>query len=127
MLRQRDPREVLRQRERSLREGRRRLQHSWQATAQQIESARLQAEGLRERLISLAGRGLRERAGGLQGRAVRLSSLAPEQTLKRGYSICLDGSGGGIIRGADQARKGQPVRVVLAAGRLEATVDEAIP
>jgi len=127
MLRQRDPREVLRQRERSLAEGRRRLQRSWQATAQRIETARLQAGGLRERLVSLAGRGLRERAAGLQGRAVRLSSLAPEQTLKRGYSICLDGSGGGIIRGADQARKGQPVRVVLAAGRLEATVDEAIP
>jgi len=127
MLRQRDPREVLRQRERSLAEGRRRLQRSWQATAQRIETARLQAAGLRERLISLAGRGLRERAGGLQGRAVRLSSLAPEQTLKRGYSICLDGSGGGIIRGADEAHKGQPVSVVLAAGRLEATVDEAIP
>src|SRR2546426_6828696 len=90
MLHQRDPREVLRQRERSLAEGRRRLQRSWQATAQRIETARLQAVGLRERLTSLAGRGLRERAGGLQGRAVRLSSLAPEQTLKRGYSICLD-------------------------------------
>jgi exodeoxyribonuclease VII large subunit len=127
MLRQRDPREVLRQRERSLEEGRRRLQRSWQATAQRIETARLQAEGLRERVVSLAGRGMRERAGGLQSRAVRLSSLAPEQTLKRGYSICLDGGGGGIIRSADQAHQGQPVRVLLAAGRLEATVDEAVP
>ena len=70
---------------------------------------------------------MRERTGGLQSRAARLSSLAPEQTLKRGYSICLDGSGGQIIRGADQARKGQPVKVLLSAGRLEATVDEAIP
>jgi exodeoxyribonuclease VII large subunit len=127
MLRQRDPREVLRQRERSLREARRRLQRSWQGTAQRILTARLQAAGLRERIVSLAERGMRERAGGLQGRAVRLSSLAPEQTLKRGYSICVDGGDGGIIRGADQARKGQPVRVLLAAGRLEATVDEAIP
>ena len=33
----------------------------------------------------------------------------------------------GIIRSAEQARKGQPVKVLLAAGRLEATVDEAIP
>ena len=127
MLRQRDPREVLRQRERSLREARRRLQRSWQGTAQRILTARLQAAGLRERIVSLAERGMRERAGGLQGRAVRLSSLAPEQTLKRGYSICVDGGDGGIIRGADQARKGQPVKVLLAAGRLEATVDEAIP
>jgi exodeoxyribonuclease VII large subunit len=70
---------------------------------------------------------VRERASALQSRAARLSSLAPEQTLKRGYSITLDANGGGIIRGADQARKGQPVRVLLSAGRLEATIDEAIP
>jgi exodeoxyribonuclease VII large subunit len=127
MLRQRDPREVLRQRERSLQESRRRLQRIWQVTARRIETGRLQNNGLRERLIGLTGRGVRERTDGLQSRAVRLSSLAPEQTLKRGYSICLDGSGGGIIRGADQARKGQPVKVLLSAGRLEATVDEAIP
>jgi exodeoxyribonuclease VII large subunit len=127
MLRQRDPREVLRQRERSLQEGRRRLQRSWLATAQRIEAGRSLAESLRERIVDLASRGVRERAGGLQSRATRLSSLAPEQTLKRGYSICLDGSGGGIIHTADQARKGQPVKVLLSAGRLEATVDEAIP
>ena len=28
---------------------------------------------------------------------------------------------------SSQARKGQPVRVLLATGRLEATIDEAIP
>jgi exodeoxyribonuclease VII large subunit len=127
MLRQRDPREVLRQRERSLEECRRRLQRTWQVIAIRIETGRLGKDGLRERLVALAGRGVRERASSLQSRAARLSSLAPEQTLKRGYSITLDANGGGIIRGADQARKGQPVKVLLAAGRLEATVDEAIP
>jgi exodeoxyribonuclease VII large subunit len=127
MLRQRDPREVLRQRERLLEECRRRLQRTWQATAQRIETGRLGRNSLRERLVALAGRGVRERAGALQSRGARLSSLAPEQTLKRGYSITLDASGGGIIRSAEQARKGQPVEVLLSAGRLEATVDEAIP
>jgi exodeoxyribonuclease VII large subunit len=127
MLRQRDPREVLRQRERSLEESRRRLQRNWQVIASRIETGRLGKDGLRERVVALAARGVRERASGLQSRAARLSSLAPEQTLKRGYSITLDANGGGIIRGADQARKGQPVKVLLAAGRLEATVDEAIP
>ncbi|HKV30018.1 MAG TPA: exodeoxyribonuclease VII large subunit [Candidatus Dormibacteraeota bacterium] len=127
MLRQRDPREVLRQRERSLEECRRRLQRSWQVIASRIETGRLGKDGLRERLVALAGRGVRERASSLQSRAARLSSLAPEQTLKRGYSITLDVNGGGIIRGVDQARKGQRVKVLLAAGRLEATVDEAIP
>ena len=127
MLRQRDPREVLRQRERSLEECRRRLQRSWQAMASRIETGRLGKDSLRERLVALAGRGVRERAGSLQSRGVRLSSLAPEQTLKRGYSITLDAGGGGIIRGAEQARKGQSVKVLLSAGRLEATVDEAVP
>jgi exodeoxyribonuclease VII large subunit len=127
MLRQRDPREVLRQRERSLEECRRRLQRTWQVIASRIETGRLGKDGLRERLVALASRGVRERASSLQSRAARLSSLAPEQTLKRGYSITLDANGGGIIRGADQARKGQSVKVLLAAGRLEATIDEAIP
>jgi len=127
MLRQREPREVWRQRERALQESRRRLERSEEATHQRIDLARRQAQSLRERLLSLAGRGVRERAGALESRAARLSSLAPEQTLKRGYSITLDEHGGAIIRDADQARKGQPVRVLLAAGRLEATVDEAIP
>jgi exodeoxyribonuclease VII large subunit len=127
MLRQRDPREVLRQRERSLEECRRRLQRTWQVIASRIETGRVGRDGLRERLVALAGRGVRERANNLQSRAARLSSLAPEQTLKRGYSITLDANGGGIIRAAEQARKGQPLRVLLAAGRLEATVDEAIP
>jgi exodeoxyribonuclease VII large subunit len=127
MLRQREPREVWRQRERALQESRRRLQRSEEATHRRIDLGRQQAQSLRERLRGLAGRGVRERAGALESRSARLSSLAPEQTLKRGYSITTDARGGAIIRDADQARKGQPVRVLLAAGRLEATVDEAIP
>lgn len=127
MLRQRDPREVLRQRERSLEECRRRLARSWQLTSQRIETGRLGKDSLRERLVGLASRGVRERRNGLQSRGTRLSSLAPEQTLKRGYSITLDANSGGIIRDADQARQGQSVKVLLSAGRLEATIDEAIP
>jgi exodeoxyribonuclease VII large subunit len=127
MLRQRDPREVLRQRERSLEESRRRLQRTLQGVAQRLETGRLAKDSLRERLVALATRGVRERASGLESRGTRLTSLAPEQTLKRGYSITEDASGGGIIRAADQARKGQAVKVLLAAGRLEATIDEAIP
>jgi len=126
MLRQRDPREVLRHRERSLLDCRRRLTQAKDATAQRIATSRVQTEGLRERLVGLAGRGLRERVGALQSRSVRLGSLAPEQTLKRGYSICVDMVTGSIIREAAQSRRGQPVKVLLSAGRLHATVDEAV-
>ena len=127
MLRQRDPREVWRQRERSLQECRRRLTHARELTAQRMAGARLQIGGLRDRLIGLGERGVRERLRNLESRAARLTALAPEQTLKRGYSICVDGQDGGIIREAGQARQGQPVNVLLSAGRLEATVDQVIP
>ena len=126
MLRQRDPREVLRHRERALVDCRRRLARTYDATAQRIATNRLQAEGLREGLVGLAGRGLRERAGALQSRSARLIALAPEQTLKRGYSITVDAASGSIIRAAVQSRRGQAVRVLLSAGRLDATVDEAV-
>jgi len=126
MLHQRDPLEVLRHRERALLDCRRRLARTHDATARRIATHRLQAAELRERLVGLAGRGLRERAGALQSRSARLGTLAPEQTLKRGYSICVDTATGSIIRKADQSRRGQPVKVLLSAGRLEATVDEAI-
>jgi exodeoxyribonuclease VII large subunit len=126
MLRQRDPREVLRHGERALLESRRRLGQSAEVISRRIAGARLQTEGLRERLLGLAGRGLRERAGALQSRSARLGTLAPEQTLQRGYSICVDTASGSIIREASQAHRGQPVKVLLAAGRLEATVEEAV-
>jgi len=127
MLRQRDPREVWRQRERALQEGRRRLTRARDGTAQRMAGARLQIGGLRDRLLGLGQRGVRERLRNLESRAARLTALAPEQTLKRGYSICVDGQDGGIIREAEQARQGQPVKVLLSAGRLEATVDQVVP
>src|SRR5437762_8181831 len=127
MLRQRDPREVWRQRDRSLQECRRRLTRAHDLSAQRMATARLQQVGLRDRLIALAERGVRERLRNLESRAARLTALAPEQTLKRGYSICLDGPAGRIIREAAEARQGQPVRVLLSAGRLDATVDQVVP
>src|SRR5256886_4618555 len=60
MLRQRDPREVWRHRERSLQDCRRLLTHARDSTAQRIETGRLGKDGLRERLGPLAARRLRE-------------------------------------------------------------------
>src|SRR5438876_1172103 len=80
MLRQRDPREVWRQRERSLQECRRRLTRAWEMSAQRMATARLQVGGLRDRLIGLGERGLRERLRNLDGRAARLSAIVPVQT-----------------------------------------------
>jgi exodeoxyribonuclease VII large subunit len=125
MLRQRDPREVLRQRERGLQQCRERLHRSLDAIAAGITRGSLQTDQLRQRLVATTERGLRERLAGLSGRASRLSTLAPEQTLKRGYSICLDPVGGAIIRRATETGPGRPIKVMLSAGELEATVDQA--
>ena len=127
MLRQRDPREVLRQRERSLEECRRRLARGRDLTGQRIATGRAEAARIRERLLGLSVRGLRERQSELQSRHARLTALGPQETLKRGYSICLDPMGGGIIREAAQAEAGQPIKVVLSAGHLEVTVDRTEP
>lgn len=126
MLRQRDPREVLRQRERSLDESRRRLGRGHQTTLERVERGREQAGRLRERLIESARRGLRDRQSAMQSKAARLTALGPEETLKRGYSICLDADDRGIIREAGQIDKGRSIEVVLSKGKLEATVDKAL-
>jgi exodeoxyribonuclease VII large subunit len=125
MLRQRDPREVLRQRERSLDECRRRLVRGHQALVERTQRGREQAERLGERVVEAARRGLRDRQAAMQSRAARLTALGPEETLKRGYSICLDAQDGGIIREADQTGPGLAIEVVLSKGKLEAIVSEA--
>jgi exodeoxyribonuclease VII large subunit len=126
MLRQRDPREVLRQRERSLDECRRRLLRGHQATVERTQRGREQAARLGERVVDAVRRGLRDRQSAMQSRAARLTALGPEETLKRGYSICLDAHDGGIIREAGQTGPGLAIEVVLSKGKLEATVREAV-
>jgi exodeoxyribonuclease VII large subunit len=125
MLRQRDPREVLRQRERSLDECRRRLVRGHQALVERTQRGREQAERLGERVVEAARRGLRDRQAAMQSRAARLTALGPEETLKRGYSICLDARDGGVIREAGQTGPGLAIEVVLSKGKLEAIVSEA--
>jgi exodeoxyribonuclease VII large subunit len=124
MLRQRDPREVLRGRERALADCRRRLEQVIVASSRRIESdVRRIAEG-RERLKATVLRALRDCERSLANRRASLNTLGPEQTLNRGYSICLDTASGRVIRAADDAERGQEVRVVLAAGGLDCRVEE---
>jgi len=127
LLRQRDPFEVLRRRERSLDETRRRLELALAGIFQRIDAARTAGQASRERLRVGVDRDLRDRRLALDGRNSRLTALAPEQTLKRGYSICLDGTDGRVIRESAETGAGAMVRVVLGKGQLECTVDEARP
>ena len=124
MLRQRDPREVLRGRERALTDCRRRLEQAIAASSRRIESDALRIAEGRERLKATALRALRDYGRSLENRGSRLRALGPEQTLARGYSICLDSGSGRVVRAAEEARKGQEVKVVLAAGGLDCRVEE---
>ncbi len=127
LLRQRNPAEVLRGRERALKECNRRLVHAVELTSRRIAAGRVRAEGGREQLSTTIARALRDYRRGLENRAARLRALGPEQTLGRGYSICLDGTDGRIIRAAAETEPGREVKVMLAAGRLGCRVEEVTP
>jgi exodeoxyribonuclease VII large subunit len=127
MLRQRDPREVLRLRQRSLADAEARFGRlvAFVQARFALESARV--VGLIDGLTSSASRTVHDRARGLESREQRLHSLGPQETLKRGYSICLDQDGRTVIRDAGQSAPGRQVEVVLAAGRLGCTVERTQP
>jgi exodeoxyribonuclease VII large subunit len=127
MLNQRDPKEVLRGRERGLAECRRRLDRALQTTTRRIESDHLRIGEARDRLKATVSRALRDCERGLENRQARLRALGPEQTLGRGYSICLDAGSGRVIRTAPEAERGQKVKVVLSAGGLQCRVEEVQP
>jgi len=56
----------------------------------------------------------------------RLRALGPQATLDRGYALVLDSQGHPVVR-ADKAKEGQPVRVYLGKGMVEAHLDKAHP
>ena len=127
MLRQRDPREVLRLRHRSLAEADARFGRLVATIHARfgVESVRVAA--LADGMRGAVARGVQDRARAVEAREHRLRSLGPQETLKRGYSICLEEDGRTVVREAAQAAPGRQVEVVLAAGRLDCTVDRSRP
>ncbi len=53
-------------------------------------------------------------------------SLSPDATLKRGFAIVTDATGG-LLTAADQARRAQSLRLRFADGTIAAQVDKAVP
>jgi exodeoxyribonuclease VII large subunit len=74
---------------------------------------------------------LREQAGLLRQRhsvrfdqaRLRLQLLAPENVLRRGYSITMDAVSGAVVRAAGQVQPGQKLRTRLAVGEIESSVE----
>ncbi len=88
---------------------------------QRVDTDRL-AERLHEaQLRSMVGQ--RQRVDTL---AARLTALGPEQTLARGYAIVRDAQGG-VIRQAAPLQPGQPLRLDLADGAAQVSVQKTRP
>jgi exodeoxyribonuclease VII large subunit len=64
-----------------------------------------------------------ERQGRLTAAVGRLRALSPTAVLDRGYAI-VRGTGGSIVRDAEQVAAGDGLQVALGRGTLHATVDE---
>ena len=62
----------------------------------------------------------------LDGAAKRLNALSPLNVLDRGYSITTSNKTGKTVTSSQQVNKGDTVRIRLAKGQLDATVDETI-
>ena len=97
------------------------------ATARALRSRR---EEVRLRETQLQGhqpaRELARRRAHIDHLAARLRALGPQATLDRGYALVLD-SQGHPLREARPELGGQPVRVALSRGALDARVERADP
>jgi exodeoxyribonuclease VII large subunit len=124
LLRQRDPREVLRARQRVLDAAGARLARLVDGMRRRHAMEQARVGGLRDQVASLSRRTLADQRRALEDRGRRLESLGPDATLQRGYSICIDPSNGAVVREAAAAHRGQEVRVVLGVGALDCLVED---
>jgi exodeoxyribonuclease VII large subunit len=88
---------------------------------------------LSERRIDLVARLVRQlesqiklKGEKLDGAAKRLNALSPLNVLDRGYSITTSTKTKKAVTSSKQVKKGDSVRIRLAQGQLDATVDETI-
>jgi len=125
LLAQLNPREILRRRRQLLAERGARLGRGIELVQRRRRQEGERLVGQRDRLRALMDRALREQQRALDTRSQRLRSLGPQETLGRGYSICLDATQT-VLRDAARCSAGQPVHVVLARGRLDCTVEEVV-
>ncbi len=94
--------------------------------APDIGSARQRAADLLDRGGRVLGDRLERRRMVLAATADALRTLSPAATLDRGYAVART-AGGGILREASAVEAGDPIRITLAAGGLDATVDAVRP
>ncbi|TJY65233.1 exodeoxyribonuclease VII large subunit [Sinimarinibacterium sp. CAU 1509] len=115
---------LLRERERHLQQLQARLHASAPATRLQLRRAELAT--LRHRLLAAGRRRIETARAQWQRQQSALDSLSPRAVLARGYSIALDADGRALTDTAGLQR-GDALRVLLARGAVDATVQHTDP
>jgi exodeoxyribonuclease VII large subunit len=122
-LRAREPHRVLVQRERALHECRARLERVVRNLLAFTRERQTRIERINLDLQGAVRRRLDNESKAVEERARRLRTLGPQETLERGYSICIDTQQDRVLRESSETATGSPVRVILAKGKLECTVE----
>jgi len=79
------------------------------------------------RRMAIGGRhGMERERSRLAGFWERLEALSPVGTLRRGYSLALDASGG-LVSSVSQVAQGDPLELVMADGRVDALAEGVRP
>jgi exodeoxyribonuclease VII large subunit len=112
-------RQVERTRDRLRRDSQRLEAFRWE---RQIATRRELVSRQAERLSALGGLAVERRRATLAELAGRLESLSPLAVLSRGYALVWDAGQRRLVRSADQVAVGDPLRVRLQGGTLDATV-----
>jgi len=95
--------------------------------ARRIESSAMRIESARRDLFRLVRHCLEMKRQQSKEAASCLGSLSPLAVLSRGYSITQRLPSRQVLRRAKEARKGDPLEILLAEGRLECLVKNVLP
>ena len=87
-----------------------------------IDQRRLELDSVRLRLDAVAERRISASRAQYAALAAKLDAMSPLKVLARGYSIALNGEGR-ALRGASELAAGDKIRLLLARGEAECTVD----
>ena len=87
-----------------------------------IDQRRLELDSVRLRLDAAAERRIAASRAQYAALAAKLDAMSPLKVLARGYSIALNGEGR-ALRGASELAAGDKIRLLLARGEAECTVD----
>jgi exodeoxyribonuclease VII large subunit len=88
-----------------------------------LDQKRQNLDRLQERMLSAQMRSIDRKKQGFIGLTAKLDAMSPMKVLTRGYAMTQTDSGD-VIRSVKQTAPGDPIRISLSDGRIEATVTD---